>query len=99
MNKQLAARVACLDAYDRWKAATSYYERVLEVIRDERSMSEAVATGHHLNLCVLAAVASSRVEIACKRLAIRLDLQDWFENGAPSAKHGQPPPFIRRAPC
>lgn len=97
-TKMSAARIASLDAYDRWKAANRSYERVLDALRDEHRMSDAIARGHHLNLCVLVAMASARVETACKRLVTKLDLQDWFEDGASASKPG-PSRFSQRAPC
>ena len=96
----LSARAASVNAYDRWKAAKRHYEHALDAFRDERRLSETIARGHHLNLCILAAVTSARVETAGRDLATKLDRQDWFEKGQPAPpKISQLPRVTPRAPC
>ena len=95
-----AARIATVNAYDRWKAANRQYERIVDLFRDERVIADAIGRGHHLNLCLLAAVSSARVERTLRRLLTSLDMQDWLENGAramPTAGTARAP--NRRAPC
>ena len=100
MNEDIsAARIATVNAYDRWKAASRQYERIIDLFGDERLIAEAIARGHHLNLCLMAAVSSARAERTLRRLLTRLDLQNWLDSGASVANQPGRAGFKRQAPC